>query len=299
MTLRNHERQVFPEKFSRRQLGRTVVGLALAGTVAGRFGHLAAASPRESDSILHNPETERKFVVLEDDFESGELDPKKWLAYPQQEWMPRNNEEQRYDPAQVTVSGGNLIIAAQRDENGLWVSGEVHSVEKLPTYYEALIVGKVISLETDKAIDLQGAHAAIWTADVENWPGAGEIDIFEKINDENVHYSAIHGPRQEHDDLSWKLETVHLVTDDSDFHYFKLVKMKSLIQIYRDEELVSEWSRDDTPEGGEWPFEEASSHVLIFNVAMGGDWPGKTRSSTTPVALVVDRVVVTEINSAD
>ena len=72
------------------------------------------------------------------------------------------------------------------------------------------------------------------------------------------------------------------------FHVYSLVWKQNIIQMYVDDQLYMTAKNTDIT-SGTWPFNNPS--FLIFNLAVGGDWPGSPNTSTIfPQRLLVDYV---------
>jgi beta-glucanase (GH16 family) len=211
---------------------------------------------------------------INEQFTGTLLNPNLWeaMSYPK---GYRNNEEQSYHPEQVKVIDGMLQITANRNQNGEWSSGEVHSKWQY-TYGEFEVR---LALSTSGP----GVWPAAWLMGVnKEWPSGGEIDIFENINNQPAAYATIHaGGASGH----WQLQKQLWGIDVTKFHTYKLVKMPGAISWWVDGIKQGEWLSSQTPADSVWPFEEHANFGLL-NLAIGGNWPGPS-DETTPNAITM------------
>ncbi len=201
-----------------------------------------------------------------------------------------NNEEQYYTDSKqnVRIENGKLIISALEDTIGgmKFSSGKITTKNKVDFRY-----GRIEA--SVKLPESQGLWPALWMLSTDDiygeWPKSGEIDIFELLGHEpNKILGTIHtglpwqfikgeyvlgGNQTFKDDFhtvafEWGPDTVTWFVDDIPYH-----------QVTSDSLLP--WQ----------PFQE--DFHLILNVAVGGNLPGFTDSSTIlPQTMEVDYVRV-------
>ncbi len=122
--------------------------------------------------------------------------------------------------------------------------------------------------------------------DAAGWPTCGEIDMMELLGQEpNKIYGTLHwGPVHQSYGTNKVLSSG---TFADSFHVYSMVWTQSSISLLIDD--VSYFLMDTTV--GTLPFN--SNFFFIFNIAVGGDWPGGPDSSTSlPQRMVVDYVRV-------
>jgi beta-glucanase (GH16 family) len=143
----------------------------------------------------------------------------------------------------------------------------------------------------------QGLWPAFWLlgADIDDvpWPASGEIDIMENVGFEpSTVHGTIHGPGYSGGDAigrSFTLPDGERFADD--FHLFGLEWEPGALRWYVDGELYSTVTPDDLPRGTEWVYDH--SFFLLFNIAVGGNWPGAPDDATTfPQTMAIDYVRV-------
>jgi beta-glucanase (GH16 family) len=239
-------------------------------------------------------------LVWSDEFDTAQLDPENWffeVGDGSQYGIPGwgNNELQWYSPNSAQLEDGRLVITARNEaSNGKnYTSARLHTGDRF-----ALRYGRV-----EASIRLpagQGIWPAFWMLPQENvygrWAASGEIDIMEAVNlgaagNGRVH-GTIHYGGEAPANLSSGREYSVPLDPATNFHVYAVEWDPSEIRWYVDNELYSvknEWST--TTGAHPAPFDQY--FYLLFNVAVGGDWPGAPDASTVfPVTMEVDYVRV-------
>ena len=141
---------------------------------------------------------------------------------------------------------------------------------------------------------------AIWmlgqTIDDVGWPASGEIDIMENVGHEagTAHGTAHWGPRGR----GYSTFQGNSITLDEDlaerFHVFSIVWERDLIEWYVDETKFFTLTPAST--GNEtWRFND--DFFFIFNVAVGGNFPGPPDSTTEfPQQMEIDYIRVFQLD---
>ncbi|HYO22828.1 MAG TPA: glycoside hydrolase family 16 protein, partial [Flavisolibacter sp.] len=122
------------------------------------------------------------------------------------------------------------------------------------------------------------------------WPASGEIDIMEYLGHETnkshgtLHYgpsTAAHGSKSS----SYTLNSGHFYEQ---FHVFSMEWKQDQIKIYVDNNPFFTLNKADL---GATPYPFNAPFFFIFNVAVGGNWPGSPDANTTfPQRMIVDYV---------
>lgn len=210
-----------------------------------------------------------------------------------------NNELQYYRQENTSVANGLLVIEAKQEAFGgrSYTSSRLTTNNKVEFQY-----GRVdIRAKLPKG---QGIWPALWMlgenfGDV-GWPACGEIDIMEMVGGGAGKDDTVHGT------LHWDNGGSYACTCEQNnsytlssglfydkFHVFSIVWTASAIQWYVDDELFK--TVDITP-GNLSEFR--NEFFFIFNVAVGGNWPGSPNGSTVfPQRMMVDYVRVFQVNS--
>ena len=231
-------------------------------------------------------------LIWQDEFEGTSLDETNWnyeIGTGTNGWG--NNELQYYRQENTTVTDDVLIIEAKKEAFG----GSAYTSSRLTTQGKFdFQYGRVdIRAALPKG---QGIWPALWMLGANfgsvGWPASGEIDIMELIGggegrDDTV-YGTIHW-----DDAGTKADfggNTQLAsgTFNDQFYVFTIIWDADEIKWYVDDQLYH--TADISPAGLS---EFQADFFFIFNVAVGGNWPGSPNSSTVfPQRMIVDYVRV-------
>ncbi len=193
-----------------------------------------------------------------------------------------NHEKEYYQSNNATVAGGNLIITAKKETAGAnyYTSSRMKTQGKKQFTY-----GKI---EARMKIPVgQGFWPAFWMlgSDINtvNWPACGETDIMEHINADSIIYGTIHWDNNGHVQDGGNTNST-----PSGYHVYGVQWDANSIQWYIDSVV---YHRSDitvnSTEEFHLPF------FILFNLAVGGDWPGQTvDDSKLPAKMYVDWVRV-------
>jgi beta-glucanase (GH16 family) len=130
--------------------------------------------------------------------------------------------------------------------------------------------------------------------DAVGWPACGEIDIMELTGDlpdrvvGTVHYGA-NTSQHQFNSVSRFAKDGESYQDE--FHVYSLNWENNIIEIMVDGEVYHTITPASLNGGASYPFNK--NMFFIFNVAVGGNWPGSPDASTAfPQHLIVDYVRV-------
>lgn len=237
-------------------------------------------------------------LVWQDEFDGTELNPTNWThetGNGASGWG--NNELQYYQPANTFLQEGNLVIKAKSEKlSGFnYTSSRIITKGKKEFKYGRVDIRAILPKG-------QGIWPALWMLGSNindpgmGWPKCGEIDIMELIGgtgsgagrNDKV-YGTVHWDNAGNY-ASYGGNT--LLTNgkifNDEFHVFSMVWDDTTIKWYLDD--VQFHIIDITPaELSE--FKE--KFFFIFNVAVGGKWPGSPDGTTVfPQRMVVDYIRV-------
>lgn len=219
-----------------------------------------------------------------------------------------NNELEWYQEENITLADGNLVITAKEQQsNGYnFTSGRMRSDNKVDVTFGRIEASIKVPLG-------QGLWSAFWMLPTDSqyggWASGGEIDIMELLNVSNEAENELHA--NIHYGMAWPLNQnvgdKTQVQNLDEFHLYAIEWDKNEIRWYIDDLHYASITADtwwsyyydeskgyvSVPEG---PFNK--DFHLLFNLAVGGNWPGSPNAETVfPAEMVVDYVRVYECDA--
>ena len=268
------------------------IELPQAGGGGGDIPETGFASPESYEGMA---------LVWQDEFEGTELDINSWTfetGTGSNGWG--NNELQYYREENTTLEDGYLIITAKEEafEGKNYTSSRIKTQGKQSFQYGRIDIRAALPKG-------QGIWPALWMLgenfSTAGWPASGEIDIMEMVGGNTI--EGERGDRVVHGTLHWSNAgqyasygsgdagggyTLESGDYSEEFHVFSIVWDAASITWYVDD--VAFHTTDITPE------ELSEFHqefFFIFNVAVGGNWPGSPDAATQfPQKMIVDYVRV-------
>lgn len=197
-----------------------------------------------------------------------------------------NNELEYYRRENATVENGQLVITAKRESIG----GFNYTSARMKTHgKKSWKYGKIEARIAMPAFS--GAWPAFWmlgdNISTVNWPACGEIDIMEHVNTDPNAVGTIHwqGPAGEH--ASYGGSTPIGVTA---YHTYTIEWNASSIKWFVDGVQYNEANILNSINSTE---EFHRNFFILFNFAIGGNWPGfNIDNSAFPAKMYVDWVRV-------
>ena len=224
-------------------------------------------------------------LVWSDEFNGNSLDTNTWnYEIGTGSWGWGNNEQQYYTDRNIRVSNGTMKITAKREDYGRmkYTSSRITTKNKKNFKY-----GKIEA--RIKMPKFKGVLPAFWmlgaNQDSVGWPKCGEIDIMEAINDENLVYGTLHwfnDPGNNNADSGSSVA----VADRTEYHVYGVEWTADKLRWYVDGKVYR------TMDVSNDSFSEVrKEYFVIFNMAIGGQWPGYNIDETAfPATMEVDWV---------
>lgn len=199
-----------------------------------------------------------------------------------------NNELQNYQAgsSNAYTSSGKLVIEA-RNEGGGYTSARIITQGKQSFKYGRIDIRA-------KLPQGQGIWPALWMLGDNfantGWPACGEIDIMELVGHlPNRTYGTVHwsGPNGNHAEFSGsRVLSTGVFADE--YHVFSIIWDDQKITWYLDDVAFHSIAITESHLS-----EFNEKFFFIFNVAVGGNWPGNPDATTTfPQRMIVDYVRV-------
>ncbi len=227
-------------------------------------------------------------LVWNDEFENGPLNTEYW-NYEEGAGGWGNNELQTYNDSEenVHIDSGYLHITALNPSTSYYTSGRITTQGKKEFTWMRVDIRAKLPIG-------QGIWPALWMLgsnySTVGWAKCGEIDIMEYLGHQpSVVYGNIHWDVNGyiHRGTSYSL-SISSSTFNSDFHIFTFIwtpnNLRWLVDGYQYYNLnISSISG----------FPINFPQFFIFNVAVGGNWPGNPDETTVfPQHMIIDYIRV-------
>jgi beta-glucanase (GH16 family) len=237
-------------------------------------------------------------LVWSDEFDGpagSQPDPAKWNLI--ETCRPPNGELECYTsrPENVSLDGqGHLLLTARREtyQDRNFTSGRIESKGKFEHAYGRW------EARVKFPVDL-GLWPAFWLLgndiDTRSWPRCGETDIAENRGSQpTILYMTMHGPN--HSGINRLGTGFDLGTNlGLDFHTAAIEWEPNVVRFYLDDVLRETVTSEDSGTA-DWVWNHP--FFAIFNVAVGGGFPGPVDPSTLfPTSMVVDYLRVCDFAS--
>lgn len=204
-----------------------------------------------------------------------------------------NHELQTYTSGtnNAYIENGNLVIEAKKDSVGYnnYTSARITTKGKQKFTYGRVDIKAKLPVT-------KGIWPALWmlgeNITTVNWPACGELDIMELIgkNPNKIYGTAHWGSSSANHASAGGNYTLPSGDYSNGFHVFSIEWSADKIEWSVDSTKFYELSMQNIT-GSNFPFDK--DFFLIFNVAVGGDWPGNPdASSVFPQKMYVDYVRV-------
>lgn len=225
-------------------------------------------------------------LAWSDEFDASELNTANWNFELGNNNGWGNNELEIYtnSAANVFIENGNLVIRAIKDGN-TYTSGRITTQNKRTFTFGKTEIRAILP-------EGKGIWPALWmlgnNISTVGWPKCGEIDIMELLGQqpEKV-YGTVHYDKNGHQytGSSYMLSSG---TFSSGYHVFSLVWQPNHLKWYVDGQKFFEVTSRDVS-----AFPWNLPQFYIFNVAVGGNWPGNPDATTSfPQQMVIDYIRV-------
>lgn len=200
-----------------------------------------------------------------------------------------NNELEFYTQENALIQDGKLVIEARRENRG----SRSFTSARMTTRNKRFFKFGRIDIRARSPFG-RGIWPALWMLPQEEkfggWPRSGEIDIMEIIGQEpnKVHATIHYGPGPGSIQISRSRTNPTPFSDQ--FHVYSLIWEEDRLRFLVDDVVYSDIRKADLGSNN-YPFNE--TFYFIFNIAVGGNWPGSPDATTYfPQWMMVDYVRV-------
>ncbi|MBT6744962.1 MAG: glycoside hydrolase family 16 protein [Flavobacteriales bacterium] len=230
-------------------------------------------------------------LVWSDEFEGTALSSDWTYDLGTGDWGWGNNELQYYRQNNAVVDQGLLVITAKEEI----VNSNNYTSARIKTQgLKSFQYGRVdVRAKLPKG---KGIWPALWmlgdNISSASWPNCGEIDIMEMIgggvSNEKTIYGTLHWDDNGSHASYGGNNSLNSGIFADEFHVFSIIWNSSSIEFLRDD--IQYHIADITPTQLS---EFHQNFFLIFNVAVGGNWPGNPDGTTDfPQSMYVDYIRV-------
>ncbi len=199
-----------------------------------------------------------------------------------------NNELETYTnrTKNARIQGGNLVITAVKETYADPSDGVIRNYTSARLKTQGLFSQAYGRFEARIKIPAgQGVWSAFWMLGSNitsvGWPNCGEIDIMENIGKEP---GTVHGSLHSSSTVAKTSDATAPFSFPAgqnfaaDFHLYAVEWEPGTVRFYVDSNLYATFTQSHWPAGGTWTFDHP--FFILFNVAVGGDWPGSPDNST-------------------
>lgn len=231
-------------------------------------------------------------LVWSDEFNSSTIDNSNWnFETGGSGWGNHELEYYTGTTKNAFISNGYLVIEARQEVIGSnnYTSARMTTQNKRTFQYGRVDIRAKLPVS-------KGMWPALWMLGTNissvNWPACGETDIMELIGTYpgrvvgSVHWAMQNGSSGTINN------SFNLTSGDfsQQFHVYSLIWKQDSIEMMVDDQKYMSATKSQITDGT-WPFNSTS--FFIFNVAVGGDWPGPPDQTTQfPQRMLVDYVRV-------
>lgn len=256
-------------------LSAVAVAAVCASVGAVGEGH---AAPRDAASS-----------VLADDFEgpAGAAPSSSIWTYDVGGGGWGNGEQQVYtgDRANSRLDGNGRLVIEARRTGGTITSARLTTRGRFSFTHGLLEARIAVPRGT-------GLHPAFWLLGTDigsvGYPGSGEIDVMEFINDGAKWHTALHGPTGSGQHWQQSMSG-DFAGQSARFHTYGVFRSPGLIAMLLDGRVISVYTSASLPAGARWVFDKPM--YVLLNLAVGGRWPGPVSPATDfPARMTVDWV---------
>ncbi len=228
-------------------------------------------------------------LIWQDEFEASSVDENYWtfeIGHGNDGWG--NNELQFYKKENTSVVDGHLVIEARKEISGSpYTSSRMITKDKFDFKFGRVDIRAALPTG-------QGLWPALWMLGSNfssvGWPACGEIDIMEILGHQpNKLYGTAHWADSNNAHASFAGDTTLPSGNFHEaFHVFSIIWDENQIR----------WLLDDVQYhvmdiSIAQVSELRNNQFFIFNVAVGGNWPGSPDASTVfPQRMIVDYIRV-------
>jgi len=294
-------------EYVRKLAGASLVGTtSVAGCVSGSNDEQSTVprdvTPERSREVVRSLDEYDWSLTVEDAFDT--IDGSIWgyeVGNGHDKGVPGwgNSELQYYTAGEnARIENNHLVIEARREDRSDEYGEYDYTSARMITQDSLTVASGRVDINA-KLPTGQGIWPALWmlgsNIDTVGWPACGEIDIMELVGHEpSTVHGSVHGPQYSgKNSLSGSYELPEATFAD-DFHTFSIAWTAAGISWFVDDDRYYTVTRSEIANNyGQWVFD--GPFFFIFNIAVGGDWPGAPDETTAfPKQMEINRLSLYE-----
>ncbi len=228
---------------------------------------------------------EWKLVWQEEFNQTDGFDKSVWTKIPRgrADWQ---NYMSDYDDL-YDVKDGKLILRGMvnnvlPNDTAPFITGGLYTKDKKNFLYGRLEINA-------RLFGARGAWPAFWMlSQNKGWPDGGEIDIMERLNDEDIAYQTVH---------SYYTYTLGIEDppkggtgpiNKNDYNVYAVELWPDSLCFFINNNHTLTYPRIETDKEGQYPFVEP--FYLLLDMQLGGSWVGEVNPDDLPVEMWIDWV---------
>ena len=231
---------------------------------------------------------QRSKLIWEENFDQKDtFDKTKWSKIPRgrSDW---NRHMSDFDSC-YAMRDGRLILrginnTTVQEDTSRFLTGGIYTKDKVSFGLGRLEIRA-------KPNNATGAWPAFWMlAQGEKYPGGGEIDIMEHLNEDTMVYQTVHSYYTI--TLNIKDNPKHGGTaaiDPGKFNTYAVEKYRDSLVFYVNNKRTFAYPRIGTDKKDQFPFVDVK-HYLLLDMQLGGSWVGRVDPADLPVEMEIDWV---------
>lgn len=237
--------------------------------------------------------TEKGYTILwEENFEDSTKLEANWSKIPRgtSDW---NNYMSDYDGL-YEVKSGNLILRGIKntvlpEDNVPYLTGGVYTKDKKNFGFGRLEVKA-------KLFGARSSWPAIWLLPKDKkWPAGGEIDMMERLNDDQYVYQTIHTDYTLNQGMRDNPKSSIVASiKANDYNVYAVEFHPDSLRFFVNDTHTFTYPRIETDKTDQYPFGDNEFYLLI-DMQLGGNWVGDVNEQDLPTEMHIDWVRFIEL----
>ena len=226
-------------------------------------------------------------LVWEENFEDSTILENNWtkITRGESDW---NNYMSDYNEL-YDVRNGNLVLKGIKNtvlpnDTVPYLTGGVFTKNKMSFGHGRIEVKA-------RLFGARGAWPAIWLLPTKDkWPLGGEIDMMERLNDDDFIYQTVHSDytvNQGIKDNPNASIAAHIKPDN--YNVYAVEIYADSIRFFVNDTHTFTYPRIETDKNGQFPFGDKEFYLLI-DMQLGGKWVGEVNEQDLPTEMHIDWV---------